>query len=43
MKAYIEFNRGPNQPSVEHKRPLKANILDVYYDKLYIDYYHFCQ
>ena len=43
MKAYLESNQGPRQPPMECKQPLKAKVLEVYYDKLYIECYHFCQ
>ena len=42
MKAYLEFNQGPRQPLTEHKWIFKAKMLDVYYGKSHIDYYHFC-
>ena len=43
MKAYLESNQGPCQPLAERKQPLKAKVLDVYYGKLHMDCYHFCQ
>ena len=43
MKAYLESNQGPSQPPEERKRPLKAKVPDVYYGKLHMDCYHFCQ
>ena len=42
MKAYLELNQGPRQPPTEGEWPLKAKVSEVYYDKLYIDCYHFC-
>ena len=43
MKAYLKSNQGPSQPPEERKQPLKAKVSDVYYGKLHIDCYHFCQ
>ena len=43
MKAYLEFNQGPSQPPEERERPFKAKVPDVYYGKLHMDCYHFCQ
>ena len=43
MKAYLESNQGPRQPLVERKQPLKAKVSKVYYGKLHIDCYYFCQ
>ena len=43
MKAYLESNQGPRQPRAERKQTFKAKVLEVYYSKLHIDYYHFCQ
>ena len=43
MKAYLELNQGPRQPPAERKQPLKAKVPEMYYDKLYMDCYHFCQ
>ena len=43
MKAYLDFNQGPSQTLAERKQPLKAKVPDVYYGKLHMDYYHFCQ
>ena len=43
MKAYLESNQGPSQPPEERKRLLKAKVPDVYYGKLHIDCYHFCE
>ena len=43
MKAYLESNQGPKQPLKERKQHLKAKVPDVYYDKLHMDCYHFCQ
>ena len=43
MKAYLETNQRPNQPPAECKRPLKSKVPDVYYGKLHMDCYHFCQ
>ena len=43
MKAYLEMNQGPRQPPAERERSFKAKILEVYYGKLHIECYHFCQ
>ena len=43
MKAYLKSNQGPSQLSKEHKRLFKSKVPDVYYDKSYMDYYHFYQ
>ena len=43
MKAYLKSNQGPSQPPEECKQPFNTKVLDVYYGKLHIDCYHFCQ
>ena len=43
MKAYFESNQEPRQPPKKRKQSLKAKVLDVYYGKLQIDCYYFCQ
>ena len=43
IKAYLESNRGPSQPPTERKQLFKAKMPDIYYGKLHIDCYHFCQ
>ena len=43
MKAYFKSNQGSSQPLEERKRPFKAKVPDVYYGKLHIDCYYFCQ
>ena len=43
IKAYLESNQGPSQPPAERKWPLKAKVPDIYYGKVHIDCYHFCQ
>ena len=43
IKAYLESNQGPSQPLEERERPLKAKVPDVYYGKLYMNCYRFCQ
>ena len=43
MKAYLESNQGPSQPPTKRKQSFKAKVPDVYYGKLHIDYYYFCQ
>ena len=43
MKAYLESNQGPRPPPEECERPLKAKVPEVYYGKLHIDCYYFCQ
>ena len=42
MKAYLESQK-PSRPLAERERSLKAKVPDVYYEKLHIDCYHFCQ
>lgn len=42
IKVYLEFHV-LNQPLAERKQSLKAKVLDVYYRRLHMDYYHFCQ
>ena len=43
IKAYLESNQRPRKPPEERKRTFKAKIPEVYYSKLYMDCYHFCQ
>ena len=43
MKAYLEMNQEPRQPPTECKQSFKAKVLEVYYAKSHIDYYHFSQ
>ena len=43
MKAYLETNQGPKQLLAEHEQSFKAKVSEVYYGKLYMDRYHFCQ
>ena len=43
MKVYLESNQGLRQPPAERKRSLKAKVPKVYYGKLHMDCYHFCQ
>ena len=43
MKAYLESNQRSRQPPTERKQPLKAKIPELYYGKLHMDYYQFCQ
>ena len=43
MKAYLESNQGPKQSLAEYKQSLKAKVPKVYYSKLYMDCYYFCQ
>ena len=42
MRAYLESNQGPKQPSAERERLFKAKVLEIYYSKLHIDCYYFC-
>ena len=43
MKAYLKSNQGPKQPLTEREWSLKAKVPEVYYGKLHMDCYHFCQ
>ena len=43
MKAYLKMNQEPRQPPMGRKRTLKAKVPEVYYGKLHMDCYHFCQ
>lgn len=43
IKAYLESNQGFSRPPAEREQSFKAKVPDMYYQKLYIDYYHFCQ
>ena len=43
MKAYLKSNQEPKQLLAEYKQPFKTKISEVYYGKLHIDCYHFCQ
>ena len=43
MRAYLESNQGPKQPSAECERSLNTKIPEVYYVKSHIDCYHFYQ
>ena len=43
MRAYLESNQGLKQPPTERERSLKAKVPEVYYGKLHMDCYHFCQ
>ena len=43
IKVYLKSNQGPRQPSAEHEEFLKAKVTNIYYGKLHMDYYHFCQ
>ena len=43
IKAYLKSNQGPRQPPAEREQFLKAKVLEVYYGKLHMDYYHFYQ
>ena len=43
MKPYLESNQGPTQLLLERKQTSKAKIPKIYYGKLHIDCYHFCQ
>ena len=42
MKAYLE-SQGPSWPLAECKQSLKAKVPDIYYGRLHMDCYHFCQ
>lgn len=43
IKVYLKFNQRLNQPPVDRKQLLKVKFQDVYYGRLHIDCYHFCQ
>ena len=43
MKAYLETNQGPRQPLAVRKQTFKTKVSEIYYDKLYMDCYYFCQ
>ena len=43
MRTYLELNQGLKQPPAEREPSLKAKISEVYYGKLQMDCYHFCQ
>ena len=42
-KLFKQFMKAYLQPSKECKRPLKAKVPDVYYDKSHMDCYHICK
>ena len=43
MKAYLKSNQRPRQPPAKREQPFKAKISKLYYSKLHMDCYHFCQ
>ena len=43
MKAYLKLSQGSSRPPAERERFFKAKMPDVYYGKLHMDCYHFCQ
>ena len=43
MRAYLKLNKGSSQLSVQHKQPFIAKIPEIYYGKLHMDCYYFCQ
>ena len=43
MKAYLESNQEYRQPPVKLEQSFKAKVPVVYYNKLHMDCYHFCQ
>ena len=43
LKAYLESNQGSRQSLAEREQIFKAKISEVYYGKLYMNCYHFCQ
>ena len=43
IKAYLETNQGYKKPPINRKQSFKAKVPEVYYSKLHIDCYHFCQ
>ena len=43
IKAYLESNQGSRQSLAEYEWPLKAKVPEVYYGKLHMDCYDFCQ
>ena len=43
LKIFLETKGLKPKAEVPRKRPLKAKIPDVYFEKLHIDCYYFCQ
>ena len=43
MRIYLELDQGPGQPSAEREQSFKAKVPEVYYGKLHMNWYHFCQ
>ena len=43
LNAYLESNQGSRQPPEERKPILETKVPEVYYGKLHMDCYHFCQ
>ena len=43
IKFIIETNQGLRQPPAEREQTLKAKVLEVYYSKLNMDCYYYCQ
>ena len=43
MKAYLESNQRPRPPPAEREQSLKVKVLEMYYGKLHMNCYHFCQ
>ena len=43
MRAYLESNQRLRQLLAEHKQSLKTKVPEMYYGKLHMDCYHFCQ
>ena len=39
----MESNQGPRQPLAEREQFFKAKVSELYYNKLNMDCYHFCQ
>ena len=43
IKTYLESNQESRQSPKERKQSFKVKIPEVYYNKLHMDCYHFCQ
>ena len=43
IRAYLESNQEPSRSPAKYKQFFKAKMPDMYYEKPYMDCYHFCQ